>query len=220
MAYDAVLLQVAEDGGILDAESVKKLSAAQSEMSRAEARFALEESRRNEQDVLDRENARWKSVNEYMSNKYPQADQFANEIGLHVSSDPLLSEAVAALVARGKEVQASELAWLSYQRTTKMLGDVASRADAEKVETDLSAREQVRNEAVERARKDAGIVTGSPGGAGVHQNPDAGGSSQAEIAALAAEMQRTGDAPGSAAAARWRHAVIGRFLDPNLFGSK
>lgn len=218
VAYDAVLSQVAEDGGVLDAESAKKLSAAQSELSRQEAKYALAESREQEKNAQTQENARWQLVTEYMEQKYPKANQFADEIGLHVQTDPVLAEAVAALIAQGKEIRASELAWLSFERTMNASGSAITRAEAEKTEEELAAREQVRKEATARARADAGIVSGSAGGVGIHENPTAGGSSREEIAQLASEMARQGDAPGSPAAARWRHAVIGRFLDPSLFG--
>ena len=215
-ALDAVLSQVARDGGVLDEEYARKLGQVQRELSRAEARYALAESRENERRAQDTENARWSRVNEYMEVKYPDASKFAAEIGLHVQSDPLLSKAVAALVSRGEEVEASELAWVSYERAVKMSGDSTARAEATLTEQELAAREQVRNEAVARARVDAGVITGSPGGAGIHQNLDVGPGRE-EIESLAAEMRRQGDAPGSPAAAAWRHAVIGRFLPADLF---
>jgi hypothetical protein len=215
-ALDAVLSQVAEDGGVLNEDYAKKLSTAQRELSRAEARFAVAESQEQERRASAAENARWSRVNEYMDEKYPNASKFAAEIGLHVQSDPLLSKAVAALVSRGEEVEASELAWLAYSRAVQMSGDSVARAEAQMTEEELKAREQVRNEAVARARVDAGVIQGSPGGAGIHQNADVGPGRE-EIELLAAEMRRQGDAPGSPAAAAWRHAVIGRFLPHDLF---
>ena len=214
-ALDMVLSNIAEDGGVLDTDSAKKLADAQRELMRQEARFAVAETRDQEKVKTDAENARWTRVNEYMSHKYPNAEKFANEIGLFISSDPLLSEAVAALVARGKEIEASELAWISYERSVKSNETAETRAAAQKTEDDLLVREQVRKEATERARRDAGIVTGSPGGAGIHQTPNQSTNREA-IDYLAAEMRRSGEAPGTPAAAAWRKAVIK--LDPSVFG--
>lgn len=213
---DKVLAEIADDGGVINEEYAKQLSQAQRELSKAEARFTLAESRYTERRAQEVENERWSRVNTYMDEKYPAAQKFATEIGLHVQSDPLLAKAVAALVAQGDEIGASEMAWLAYERAVKSNMSETERADAEKTEMELAAREQVRNEAVERARKDAGVIVGSPGGAGIHQNLDTGASRE-EIEMLAAEMRRQGEAPGSPAAAAWRHAVIGRFLPADLF---
>lgn len=216
-ALDMVLSQIAEDGGVLDGDHAKRLSAAQRELSRAEAKFAVVESRDQERRASDSENARWSKVNEYMEAKYPKSNQFATEIGLHVQSDPLLSKAIAAMVSQGSEIEASELAWLSYERAVLMNSNTETHAKAAETEADLAAREQVRNEHLARARKDAGIVTGAPGGAGIHQNPGMA-TSQEQIEHLAQQMKREGETPGSRSAAAWRHAVIGRHLDPAIFG--
>jgi hypothetical protein len=215
-AHAAVLAEVAEDGGVFNEETARRFAETQSELSEQAARFAVVESRDKERRASEAENARWSAVSEYMTKKYPEAEQFAAETGLHVQSDPLLAEAVAALVARGKEKEASEFAWLAYKRAVQMNTSVESRAQAEEVEADLAARGQVRQDLKERALRDAGVVVGSPGGAGIHTNPNQGSSAQ-EIEALAAAMKRQGETPGSPAAAAWRHAVIGRFLPPDLF---
>jgi hypothetical protein len=153
-----------------------------------------------------------------MKEHYPNSDKFAPEIGLHIQSDPLLSEAVAALVAQGKEIKASELAWISFERAQRAHGTAVSRAEAELSEQDLAAREQVRKEAVARARIDAGVITGSAGGGGVHENTQLASTSKEEIARLGREMARTGEAPGSPAAEAWRRAVIG--LPPEFYENK
>ncbi len=215
-AYEKVLSDVADDGGVINSENAKRLAEAQSELSTASARFALAESQEQSRRATDSENARWSKVNEYMDGKYPKASQFATEIGLHVQTDPLLAKAVAAMVAQGNEVEASELAWLSYERAVLATQSTETRAQAAETEADLAARGQVRQDLKERALKDAGVVTGSPGGAGIHTNPNQASSAE-EIERLAQLMKRSGEQPGSPAAAAWRHAVIGRFLPPDLF---
>jgi hypothetical protein len=92
-----------------------------------------------------------------------------------------------------------------------------TKAEAEKTEIVLAAKEQARQEALVQARKDAGVVTGSAGGSGVHQGSDSAASSQAEIDQYRNQMRLEGDAPGSPAAARFRHLIIGKDLDPTLF---
>ena len=215
-AYEKVLSDVADDGGVINTENAKRLAEAQGELSQASARFALAESQEQARRATDTENARWSKVNEYMDSKYPKASQFATEIGLHVQTDPLLAKAVAAMVAQGNEIEASELAWLSYERAVLTTQNAETVKQATEVEADLEARGQVRQDLKERALKDAGVVVGSPGGAGVHQNPNQASSAE-EIERLAQLMKRSGEAPGTPAAAAWRHAVIGRFLPPDLF---
>jgi hypothetical protein len=215
-AYDAVLSQVADDGGIITEEYAKKLSAAQRELGVATARFAAVETSEQERRASTQENARWSKVTAYMKEKYPTSEKFAPEIGLHVQTDPLLAKAVSALVAQGSEVEASELAWLSYERAVLTHKTTETLEQAKETEADLAARGQVRQDLKERALKDAGVVVGSPGGAGVHTNGNVASSAE-EIERLAQAMKRQGESPGSPAAAAWRHAVIGRFLPPDLF---
>lgn len=218
-AYDAVLSDVAQNGGVLDEENSKRLAKANSELVQVMARAAAEEVSTSRDSVTRAEQEKWDRVDAYMRDKYPESMNFTDEMGLHIRANPLLQSAVNALAAQGKEIEATELAWQDFDKV-RLGGQAASlRAEAETKEIELSAREQVRKEAVERARADAGIVHGSPGGGGVHERPDAGGLSREQIAAMGDAMRMHGEAPGTPAAAAWREATIGRFLDPAIFGA-
>jgi hypothetical protein len=214
--YDAVLAKVVEEGGLLDEDSSRSLSNAQRELSRAEARLAVEESLLQRDGAVNAEQAKWNAVNAFMEKEHPESLQFADEIGLYVQSEPLIQEAVAALVAQGKEQKAAEFAWKEYNSASKNGALAASRAAAETVEVKLLAADQVRQEAVEQARKDAGISGTSA--TGVHERT-ATGPSQDEINAAADAMRTYGTQPGNPAAARWRALTIGKTLSPEIFGS-
>lgn len=217
---DKVLSDIAENGGILDAEAAKAMSKANRELadviadSRAQERF---NERQTAQSADERE---WKEVDAYMRTTYPAAERFSEEVALHMQADSLLTEAVNALLAKGNKRGATVLAWKSFEATHGAQVAAQDRAKAEATEAELAAREQVRNEAVEKARKDAGVIVGSAGGAGAHENRNAAGASREEIAAAVEAMRREGDAPGSAAARRFREMVIGPSLDPSIFGPR
>jgi hypothetical protein len=213
--YDAVLAKVVEEGGLLDGDSSTSLSAAQRELSRAEARLAVEESMLQRDGAVSAEQKKWNAVNEFMEKTHPESLQFADEIGLYVQSEPLVQEAITALVAQGKEQKAAELAWQQFDSARKSGALAASHAAAETTEVQLLAADQVRKEAVEQARKDAGISGTSA--TGVHERTDVG-PSQDEINAAADAMRAYGTQPGNPAAARWRALTIGKTLPPELFG--
>lgn len=216
--YDQVLAKVVEEGGVLDEDSAKRLSEAQRDLSRTEARLAAEETLASRENAKREDQEKWEKVDVYMKEHHPDSLTFADEIGLFIQSNPLLQEAVSALVAQGKEIKASELAWTSYSQDRGMTNAAEIRAKAAEKEAELAAKGQVRSELVEAARADAGVVTGSAGGQGIHQKTGTSGPSREEIAQAAAEMSRTGEAPGTPAAARFRDLIIGRFLDPAVFG--
>jgi hypothetical protein len=213
--YDEVLSSVAENGGILDADTTKRLSKAQRELTEAVTQYQVEETRTREQNATRAEKAKWDDVESFMLREHPESARFSEEVALHIESDPLLAAAVNALLAQEKRLEATLTAWTSFQRTHSDMLSAETRAKAEEKEADLAAREQVRKERVEAARKDAGVITGSAGGAGVHEGRDARASAE-EIEAMRERMRREGDSPGSPAAMRFRQMVIP--LDPRYFG--
>jgi hypothetical protein len=214
--YDKVLSDITENGGVLDADSSKAMSRAQRDLSEAIADSRAQEvaSSRNQQEEADR--AAWDEVDQHMKTKYPGSERFSEEIALNLQSDPLLASAVDALFAKGKRLQATELAWKGFAQSHGDQIAATAQTKAEEKEVDLAAREQVRKEAVERARRDAGVVTGSAGGAGAHENQNASGPTREHIDQLREAMRREGDSPGSPAAAAFRRAIIP--LDPSIFG--
>jgi len=211
--YDAVLSEVAEDGGLLNEDAAKRLQRASREMSVAAARVAAEEVLLERESGRVKDEAEWKAVDDFMTKTYPQAAPFADEIGLFVQTNPLISKAVNALVASGDRVGATELAWVSFDRARSSGQTQATLAAAMQKEVQLGAADQVRKEAVDAARIDAGVPTS--GASGVHE-AKAAVASQEEINALANAMRAYGDQPGSPAAAEWRRHVIK--LDPKVFG--
>lgn len=210
---DAVLSNVVENGGVFDEDTAKAYREATREAARLEAIAAAEAALYQRDNAGNEERAKWTRVDEYMQGKYPDSLNFADEIGLHVQSDPLLQQAVSAMVAQGKEIQASELAWQSYVRVRDGQAFQNQLASATEKEVTLEAQEQVRREALAAARKDAGIMGGSAGGQGVHEAPAQALSSQEEINRALEAMRRVGDAPGTPEAARWRALTILPGLD-------
>ena len=69
--YDEVLRKVVEEGGLLDADSTKSLSAAQRELARAEAKMAVEESLLQRDGAVSAEQKKWNAVNEFMEKNHP-----------------------------------------------------------------------------------------------------------------------------------------------------
>ncbi len=217
---DKVLSDITENGGVLDAESSKALSAAQRGVADAAAEVRVQEMFASRSQEENADKADWAKVDAYMKEHHPAAERFSEEVAVYMQSDPLLASAVNALLAQGNKVGATELAWVSFERAHGEQVAAADRAKAEDKEADLAAREQVRKEQVEKARKDAGVITGSAGGAGGHEKTNAGGASREEIQAAVEAMRREGDAPGSPAAMRFRAMVIGPSLDPSIFGPR
>ena len=214
--YDAVLSQIVEDGGVLDAEAIVALSKANSELVDARAKFVAEESQLQRDAAGNAENEKWNAVDAYMNEHYPDAKNFSDEITLFVQSDPLVASAVQALALSGKEKEASALAWRSFDLARGGNAAISKQsADAQK-EIHLQAADQVRKEAVEAARKDAGIISSSA--SGVHDSGQIA-PSQVEIDAAAAAMRAYGTQPGNPAAARWRALTIGKDLPDHIFGS-
>lgn len=214
-AYDAVLSKVVEEGGTLDEDAAKRLSAAQRELARAEARMAAEEALLQHDGARTAEQAKWDEVNRFMEKEHPESLKFADEIGLFVQSDPLIADAVQALVEKGKEQQAAVFAWKSFQNARDAGTLAATVAAAAEKEVQMQAADQVRKEAVDKARVDAGIPGSSAGG--VHETTAPLGPSQEEIDRLAAGMRTSGMTPGSPAAVAWREAIIGSKLPKELF---
>lgn len=217
---DGVLSSVEENGNVLDTETLKALGKAQAELAEAAADLKVQETLYQRDSAQDGERQRWNAVDTHMRDNFPDSLNHADEIGLHIQSDPLLQEAVGALVASGKEIQASVLAWKSYERSVLDGSAAVVMTNAKEKEADLAAKEQVRQELLTQARKDAGVVQGSAGGQGIHESTGVGAPSQGELDAVMARMRLEGDAPGSPAAMKFRHMIIGRHLDPTIFGPR
>jgi hypothetical protein len=216
---EKVLSRVTEDG--FSGDSAREFAEANREVAKEQALAVAAEQRERDEHARGAESSRWEAVNAYMAQKYPDSVNVDDaEFGLFLKLNPLLTEAMQALRAQGREQHAAEFGYTEFVRSrggAPIMG--ATRAEAERKEIDLSAREQVRIEARDAALKDAGIVHGQAGGSSAVETPGITGPSQEDINSMASRMRREGDGVGSAAAAEWRRATIGRFLPPELFGS-
>jgi hypothetical protein len=191
---DAVLNQIVEEGGLLDAQN--------SQMLRDAVIKLTEDRARNVVNAQSAEEQKWLEVSKQMETKYPGSSHRADELHLYVQSEPTVSSAVAALLQQGKEFEATELAWRLMTSSSPSQSPALTPAQV-KQET-LTAQNLVRQEAVDAARKDAGVFTSA--GGGVHEAP-AVGPSQDEIAAAAAYGHRTADW------SQWRRAALNKFVD-------
>lgn len=218
---DKVLSKTTNDG--FDGESAREFAEATREVARQEALSVADEVRQRQEYDARAEEDRFSEVNSYMAEKYPDSQNLdPDEFRLFLNLNPLLTEAMTALRAQGRDTRAAELGYTEFlkSRTGTQTVPGMSSAEAERKEADLAAREQVRKELRDEALKDAGIVKGSAGGASAVETPGVTGPSQDDINAMANAMKREGEHPGSAAATQWRRAVIGRFLPPELFGGR
>lgn len=191
---DLVLNQIVEEGGLLDSENTGRLR---------DAIIKLTEDRaKNVVSAKDIEEAKWLEVSHQMERKYPGSSARADELQLYVSSEPNVATAVAALLQQGKEFEATELAWRLM--TSSSPSQFPAQTPAQVNQETVQARGLVRQEAVDAARKDAGVFTSA--GGGVHESTGTG-PSRDDIAAAAAYGQQTADWSS------WRRAALAQHLD-------
>ena len=100
---DRVLNQIVEEGGLLDERNSALLRDAVIKLAEDKARNVV-----NAQSV---EESKWNDVSQRMELNYPGSSNRADELHIYVQSNPSVSTAVAALLAQGKEYEATELAW-------------------------------------------------------------------------------------------------------------
>lgn len=204
-----------------DGDSAKEFAEATREVAKQTSLAVAAEAQERQDNARREESEKWDAVNQYMLEKYPDsANVNDDEFGLFLRTNPLLVDAMTALRAQGRDQRAAELGYTEFVKARSGVAPAGgmTRAEAERKEEDLAAREQVRKELRDQALKDAGIVHGSAGGSSSVETPGVTGPSQDDINAAAARMRREGDAPGSPSAMEWRRMTIGRFLPPDLFG--
>ncbi len=201
-----VLAKIAEEGGLLDAENMLALMDGISDQSNLQASQIVDAKLSARENAQQQQNDVWNEVDRYMEKTYPRSVDFVDEMGLHVKTNPVLAKAVHALSAQGDHIGATALAWESFERTLPpAMGTLSAeeQAAAERREIEGAAQEQVRKEAVDAARRNAGVSVTSA--AGTHELPDTG-ASQDEIAAAAREMNATG------LGEKWRALAFGKDL--------
>jgi len=211
-ALDAIVDEIIKEGGTIDEEVGPKLKEAVKENARNVARATVKEILDARDAATTKENNEWLKADAYMRKTYPDSMNFVDEISVFVQSDPVASAGVSALVGKGQRVEASVLAWKLFSTAHAL----EQRKADENTEIKGEAAAQVRKEAVDAARKDAGVMTTMA--SGVHETPNLN-ISEEEVVAAMNEMRRTGDAPGSPGGARWRALTIARDLNDPVFDS-
>ncbi len=205
---DKVLASLEAEGGILDKENLTNLVEGLREVLGAEAAQAAENRISAREAEKKAENDRWQAVDEHMQQAHPDSLAYSNEIGLYVRSTPLVAAAVGAMVKSGNLNEAAELSWEMFRMAHQGMSPTEVKAASAEATAKLEAGDQVRREAVDAARKDAGVA--SSAATGVHETPGVVGPSQEEIDQAAAEM-RAGDGT------RWRALTIGKTLTDPIF---
>lgn len=105
----------------------------------------------------DKVSTEWNEADAYMAKHYPDSVSQGPEVNIFLKTHPDVNAEVNDLVKQGNRVGALRLAWLSYKDVN---GDPKVQA-ALVEEQRLTAQAQVRQEAVEQARKDAGLIPSS-----------------------------------------------------------
>lgn len=201
--------------GNLDAEGLVKLVDVISEHTALAAREAAREEQREREAVAQATASRWDKVDQFMTEKYPDSMKFTTEMGLFTKTNKQIGAVVSALIEKDLHEQAMEYAWTQFVAAHGLKSAPApfkaAPATPENVEKEikLDAADQVRREAVEEARKDAGILGAGAGNHGVHENQNVG-PTQGELDEAAALM-RNGQG------AKWRSLVFKDILSHPLF---
>lgn len=204
-----VLSDLVENGGVLDAENMQALMDGISDQSRVVAEHTAERVVETRDSAASKDKAEWDKVDEHMRANYPNALNFADEMGLMVQSNPLLAAGVAAKIAQGDRVGAAVEVWKLFSSSQGLQNAVEARKAAETEEIRLAAADAVRREATEQARRDAGVHGSSA--TGIHETPGGIGPSPEQVAQAGAEMMSSG------LGQRWREMTIGRLLTDPLF---
>ena len=194
--FDAVLRRIVEDGGILDEGNSQLLRDAVIELTQSTVR--------NVTSAKEADTRKWDEVSLLMEQKYPGSSNRADELSLYVQSHPEVGTAISALLAKGKEFEATEMAWRLMNSDTPAAPSTPVLPDDVVRETTLQAQDSVRQEAVDAARRDAGVLTTA--GGGVHEAPPPV-TTRDEIAAAAALGHKTADY------SMWRRAALSQHLD-------
>lgn len=207
---DLILAKIVEEGGTIDELNVKELKDALLKTASEAAVTKVNQVLTEQDSAKKAEDAAWNQVDKFMRTNYPDSVNFTDEINLFVNTDPMTGTVVRTLLAAGKKEEAAVTAWQNYARAASVETNAKIRTNNIQKETVLDAADQVRKEAVERARIDAGVPTTTAGG--IHESPEAS-TSREEIEAAAAGMA-AGDV-GSAIL--WRKLTVGRDLSGPLF---
>jgi len=200
---DAVLSTLRENP-VLDEETLEALISGLADQSAQVAREAVEQTK-SADDAATRERERvWGEVDAHMAKNHPEAEAFGQEFGLFTQTNPLVREVVGTMLARGKHIEAAEFAWREFAQAHS----VKPTTEAAQKEIEGEAADQVRREALEKARRNAGIIPTAAGG--VHEVSTPAGPSREEIDQAASAMH-------AGYGEHWRALTIGRTLTGPFF---
>lgn len=194
-ALDAALAKILEEGGMITPDTVGELREA---IVKTAASVVP-------QSMADPDQPLWDEAFAKMEQEIPGfgGQDNLDAIGLHLRMNPVTKAGVDALVSQKKFYEASRLAYNSMA-----LAAPAPLSAEERRSIELTAKGEVRQAAVDAARKDAGVLTTTAGG--THEVPPSG-PTQAEIDAAAAIFARTTDGR------EWRRLAFGSQLNSPLF---
>jgi hypothetical protein len=202
-----------QNGESLDAEDLDRLVNAISERSREAGRQAAREEFETRQTAVTKQQERWTRVEQFMAEKFPESVNFTEELALFVQAHPLIGAGVQALIAQDRHEEATAAAWEAYVSqgggAKTFVPAPATKENIEK-EIRLDAADQVRQEAVAQARRDAGIMGSTAGARGVHENANAGPTDDEWNGAVAQYHQGDGS--------KWRSLVFRDALNHPIFG--
>lgn len=140
----------------------------------------------------------YRKADQFMSERYPESMQFREEVTQFVQTDPETGEFVRSAWERGDYKAAMEYAWMKYNLNVRTATERA-----------MLANDAVRQQEVEAARKDAGLISSQV--SGVHETTKQYGPTKEEMARLE-NLHRAGHKEP------WLRATIGATLPDELFG--
>jgi hypothetical protein len=212
-----------QEDNTLDAEGLVRLTDAISEHTVETARRVAREEVEARDKVAQATKERWDKVDSFMSGKYPNSMNFTTELGVFSKANPVIGQVVSALIEKDLHEQAMTFVWQEFATAHGLNPSavapapeakpfVPAPATKENVEKEirLDAADQVRREAVENARKDAGIIPSMAGGVhGVHENANAAPTQEEMDEAVRLMQQGHGE--------RFRNIVFRDILNHPLF---
>jgi len=170
---DEVLSKLGQ-GEALSGEDLVAFRRALSEAAFEAGRKAAREEREQFDSVAKKEQDRWARVEQYMAEKYPDSVNFGDELALFIKTHPLVGAGVKALTEQDRHEEAIAAAWEAFTAQQGAGLRPAPSAEDKQRELELEAADQARREALDIARRDAGIVGQGAGARGVHEGTNTG----------------------------------------------
>lgn len=208
-----LFMEKVKAGQGIEAEDVANLIEGIDEQIEMNTRY-VSEKRDHE---VSKEQAEWEQVDAYMTAHHPRSMNFVDEMRLFSNTNSEVGRVFNRLLQPGDATakqDATLYLWQEYSRANpQVLVDPVNPNTAAE-ETRIQAAAQVRKEEVDKARKDAGLVSGGTGG--VHESTTTSTGPSREDIEAAANMMRQMGAPGEGGRL-WREMTIAKDLNHPLF---